>query len=88
MPFPSVAQNRDLWRLDSRKFNVYEMERDYSGWFVKFRVDLKEGLIEYRKSMMLEDSPNSGFTVMFIVRCEVDEESHLVLHIPGTIAEE
>ncbi|KAM7504604.1 hypothetical protein LguiB_003508 [Lonicera macranthoides] len=21
-------------------FNVYEMERDYSGWFVKFRVDL------------------------------------------------
>ncbi|KAF3434833.1 hypothetical protein FNV43_RR21920 [Rhamnella rubrinervis] len=68
------------------KFNVYEMKRDYSGWFVKFRVDLAELLIQFPE-IQWNDFPNyaCSCSIICVVRGELDDDSYLVLHIPGKI---
>ncbi|XP_015891117.3 F-box protein At5g07610 [Ziziphus jujuba] len=70
------------------EFDVYEMERDYSNWFVKFRVDLSEVASVYPQRntgarLHLEEGlrNNFFFRVMSVVRCEIEEESYMVLHI-------
>lgn len=72
------------------KFNVYEMKRDYSGWFVKFRVDLEEVPIQFPEMIQKTILPQNNFAnyacrVICVVRGELDDESYLVLHIPGKI---
>ncbi|TXG70567.1 hypothetical protein EZV62_005502 [Acer yangbiense] len=70
-------------------FNVYEMERDYSGWMIKYRVDLlsiaaafPEMVRSYRDPLM-EYLCYYGFSILSIVREEEDEDSYLVVHIPN-----
>ncbi|XP_057489396.1 F-box protein At5g07610-like [Actinidia eriantha] len=68
------------------RFNVYEMERDYSGWFVKYRVDLDGVGIAFPEMMERRsgDEENYSFTILSLVRLEKDE-SFLVLHTPGKV---
>ncbi|PON51055.1 hypothetical protein PanWU01x14_219130 [Parasponia andersonii] len=65
---------------------MYKTEMDYSGWFVKFRVDLSELLIAYPKTIKRNKFQPANlqeyvFSVLSIVRGELDEESYLVLKI-------
>ncbi|KAL5555059.1 hypothetical protein UlMin_037295 [Ulmus minor] len=70
--------NRTTLELD-----VYEMEMDYSGWFVKFRIDCS-GFPEVIPS----DPMAYGryfFCIHCIVRGDVDEESYAVIQIPDKV---
>lgn len=69
-------------------FNVYEVARDYSGWFVKYQVDLNAissvfpEIIKYRYNRCI------GYTlnILSLVRSGKEEEedgSFLVVEIPG-----
>ncbi|GMN41041.1 hypothetical protein TIFTF001_010269 [Ficus carica] len=77
-----------LFDLHTPRFDVLEMEMDYSGWFVKFRVDLSEipssfPQIVRRKLFHQMREHDYVFSVLCVVRGEVDEESYLVIQIPG-----
>ncbi|RVW80973.1 F-box protein [Vitis vinifera] len=78
----------EIYESSTTQFNVYEMERDHSGWFVKFRVDLNgvalafPGIIEgYHE----EYDYMYSFSVLCVVRREKEEDSFLALHIPGKV---
>ncbi|GMP23910.1 hypothetical protein CsSME_00001350 [Camellia sinensis var. sinensis] len=70
------------------QFDVYEMERDYFGWFVKYCVDL--GSVGAAFSQMMQrlswDPMYYSFAILSLVREEKDDEdSFMVLHVPGKI---
>ena len=69
----------------NRLFKVYELARDYSGWFVKYQVDISEITNVFPE--MMKKNPFHGYTLKIIslVRKEKEEEdgSFLVLEIPG-----
>lgn len=70
------------------KFNVYEMERDHSGWFVKFKVNLNEVAKTYLKIERYHNEDGfyiDPFTVLYVVRGEEEHDSYLVLHVPKKI---
>ncbi|KAI8032400.1 F-box protein [Camellia lanceoleosa] len=73
----------DIYGSQTKQFNVYEMESDYSAWFVKYRVDLDA--IPTAFPEMVCNSLDYDFFVLSLVRRENDDESFLVLHIPGKI---
>ena len=67
--------------------NIYEMKNDYSGWFVKYRVDLApiaKVYSEMTKHMSLfYDKSDYAVSVLSLVRREnFREDSFLVLEIP------
>ncbi|KAH0727717.1 F-box protein At5g07610-like [Solanum tuberosum] len=55
------------------RFDVYEMKRDYSEWFVKYKVDLEHP----------HELNYYNFTVLSLVRGRREEDAFLVLAIPG-----
>ncbi|KAK2653419.1 hypothetical protein Ddye_013275 [Dipteronia dyeriana] len=69
------------------KFDVYEMETDYSGWFVKYRVDLNIITIPFPEMITTYLDPTYlhyyKFAIFGIIREAGDEESYTVLHLPG-----
>ncbi|KAF7811483.1 cell division cycle protein 48-like protein [Senna tora] len=77
----------EIYGRKTLEFNVYEMKRDYSGWFVKYHVDLNAVSIAFPE-MILEDlSPNDWdyyrFDVVSVITAEPIENSFLVLKIYG-----
>lgn len=69
------------------QFDVLEMRRDYSGWFIKYSGDF-----DPMYSEMVRDYPSLGqyascspFTVFFLAREENEENSYLLLQIPGKV---
>ncbi|KAI3471007.1 hypothetical protein Pfo_027670 [Paulownia fortunei] len=60
------------------QFNVYEMKRNYSEWFVKYQVDLSPVFAAYPVLDLYYALPR-----LTLVRGEKEEDSFLVLHIPG-----
>ncbi|XVE56433.1 hypothetical protein DITRI_Ditri04bG0008700 [Diplodiscus trichospermus] len=73
-------------RQSTRKFDVYEMEKDFSRWSVKHQVDLNALISEYpemtRSSSHLSDPHYHAFRVLAVVSKE-NQGSFMVLHIPG-----
>ncbi|XP_060675506.1 F-box protein At5g07610-like [Ziziphus jujuba] len=66
-------------------FNVYEIERDYSSWFLKFHVVLGEVLIAFPQMIpSLHDFDMFDFSVVCVIRCEL-EEPYLVMQIKGVL---
>ncbi|TXG70582.1 hypothetical protein EZV62_005517 [Acer yangbiense] len=69
------------------KFDVYEMKRDYSGWFLKYHVDLEAIAISFPDMITIcVDPPDLHyykFVILGIIREADDGESYMVLHIPG-----
>ncbi|KAK1399683.1 F-box domain [Heracleum sosnowskyi] len=71
----------------NRSFNVHEMAIDYSGWFIKYKVDLSALANAFPE--MMKKNRFFGYTVKIIslVRRGKEEEeedgSFLVLEIPG-----
>ncbi|PON51063.1 hypothetical protein PanWU01x14_219210 [Parasponia andersonii] len=64
--------------------DVHEMEMDYSGWFLKFRVDLFM-LSEAYPDILFQDL--FLFSMVCVVRGEPEEEAEscLVLKISGKV---
>ncbi|TXG70550.1 hypothetical protein EZV62_005485 [Acer yangbiense] len=81
----------DMYGPSSTKFIVYEMERDYSGWFVKYRVDVDGITIAFPKTirshhvheLFHNEEFNHEFSVLEIIREANEEESYMVLLTPG-----
>ncbi|XVF54919.1 hypothetical protein PTKIN_Ptkin05aG0219300 [Pterospermum kingtungense] len=71
----------------TRLFDVYEMERDYSRWFVKHQVDLNELISAYPDMRDSYSDPSDwdhhAFRILAIGYKESEEGSFMVLHIPG-----
>lgn len=72
------------------QFNVYEMEDDRSGWFVKYRIDLHCVSAAFPEVICSEENLELGlfpkFSVLAIIdRSEGDEESYLVVQILGKV---
>ncbi|GMN41045.1 hypothetical protein TIFTF001_010273 [Ficus carica] len=72
------------------RFDVLEMEMDYSGWFVKFRVDLSDIPMAFPEIVRREFDDKIKrhmymFSLLCIVRSEFDEDSYLLLQIPGKV---
>ncbi|KAK6117848.1 hypothetical protein DH2020_048411 [Rehmannia glutinosa] len=69
------------------QFNVYEMRRDYSEWFIKYKVDLMPVVAMYPGMIRNNFDPTDwyyyAFSIFSLVRGEKDEDSFLVLQIPG-----
>ena len=68
--------------------DVYEMEVDYSGWFLKFHLDLLEFSIAVPNiiSMNRGKFKDYVFSMLCFVRAEVEEgESYLVMKIRNKI---
>ncbi|KAL5539050.1 hypothetical protein UlMin_046055 [Ulmus minor] len=60
-------------------FDIYEMEMDYSNWFLKFRVDLSELFLEkFPHHPGLDDY---FFKIVYIDRDDVGDESYAVLRL-------
>ncbi|TXG70584.1 hypothetical protein EZV62_005519 [Acer yangbiense] len=66
------------------KFDVYELKTDYSGWFVKYQVDLDSITVAFPEMISTHLHP-SDFAILDIIREADDEESYMVLHIPGKL---
>ncbi|XP_074362757.1 F-box protein At5g07610-like [Apium graveolens] len=69
-------------------FNVYEVARDYSGWFVKYQVDLNAISSVFPEIIKYGYNRCSGYTlnILSVVRSGKEEEedgSFLVVEIPG-----
>lgn len=78
----------------SKNFDVYEMQRDYSGYFVKYRVDLDVIIAAFPEMDVPSDEDDFLFfyafdcykySILGIIREANDEESYMVLHIPGKV---
>ena len=68
------------WNSTTLELDVYELELDYSGWFVKFRIDCSEFPINNRL-----DYYHYFYCIICIVRGDVDEESYAVIRIRGKV---
>ncbi|XAR53999.1 hypothetical protein NMG60_11028972 [Bertholletia excelsa] len=87
-----MFESRDHFHVidiyDRTQFNVFEMERDYSEWFVKYRVDLRPVVDAFpTMRQFLNPSPNypSPYDVLSLVRQKKEDESCLLLNVPGKI---
>ncbi|KAL6136148.1 hypothetical protein ACLB2K_061449 [Fragaria x ananassa] len=71
----------DIYRPCRTKFDVLEMGRDYSGWFVKYKVDLEPFLAAFPLFIY------GRFVVLFLDRDENEQEesSSLLLHTFGKL---
>ncbi|KAI3471028.1 hypothetical protein Pfo_027691 [Paulownia fortunei] len=65
------------------QFNVYEMKRDYSEWFVKYQVDLSPVVACFDQLDSYYFWHYYVFSIFTLVRGEKEEDSFLVLQIPG-----
>ncbi|KAJ0098331.1 hypothetical protein Patl1_20703 [Pistacia atlantica] len=64
-------------------FNVFEMEKDYSKWFVKYQVDLR-GIATAYPEMLFRNYVNPDsfrYSILCLVREEYDDDSYVVLHL-------
>ncbi|KAL3650396.1 hypothetical protein CASFOL_006799 [Castilleja foliolosa] len=71
------------------RVNVYEMRRDYSEWFAKYKVDLAPVVAAYpgmiRNGVHPTDWYYYDISVLSMVRGEKEEGSFLVLQIAGQV---
>ena len=71
------------------EFDVYEMKRDYSEWFVKYKVDLRGVVASYPEMIQLkydaEDVDVYVISFFSVIRGEKEEDSFFVFHIPGRV---
>lgn len=80
----------EVYGPSATQFNVLEMSKDYSSWFVRYTVDLR-GVVDNFPEMILNcfdtiSSPSYAFVVVSLVQQDHgEEEPSLLLHIPGKI---
>ncbi|KAL2550059.1 F-box protein [Forsythia ovata] len=70
------------------QFNVYEMKRDYSEWFVKYEVDLSPLVTTFSGMISSYLNPMDWYfsrSILCLIRGEKEKDSFLVLQIPGKV---
>lgn len=81
--FMGVSQNHlhlvEVYACNNM-LNVYEMESNYSGWFLKYKVDLSP-ISQVFPEMM--KTPDQVYVLSLVRRENFEEDSFLVMHIPG-----
>lgn len=88
---PLVARGHfhalEIYGPAGSQLDVYEMEDDYSGWFVKYHINLDPVAAAFPRmgQMLASRRQDEAYCVLSLVREEKDEESFLVLHVPGEI---
>nr|GMC94360.1 F-box protein At5g07610-like [Ipomoea batatas] len=80
----------DIHGPKTTQFKVYEMERDYSGWFVKFQVDIENVMNAFPESISKNLEASDKFYYKFLTASIVrdgdgDRDSFLVLSVPGKV---
>nr|XP_043639791.1 F-box protein At5g07610-like [Erigeron canadensis] len=65
-----------------RRLNVYAINKDYSEWYIKYHVDLEEVIRVYPKMMT---RLGLHFLVQSLVLGEKEEDSYIVLELPGKL---
>ncbi|XP_022737124.1 F-box protein At5g07610-like isoform X2 [Durio zibethinus] len=77
----------EVYGSDNLQFDVYEMKRDYSGWLVKYKVDLNPIAAAFPEMARGYVDPiglhSYAFSILCIVHEETDEDTFLVLHLPN-----
>ncbi|TXG70580.1 hypothetical protein EZV62_005515 [Acer yangbiense] len=68
----------------TQNFDIYEMEADYSGWFVKYHVNLNSIKIAFPE-MITTLFHRYNIAILAIIREADDGESYMVLQIPGKV---
>ncbi|CAL5376676.1 unnamed protein product [Camellia sinensis] len=72
----------------SRHFHVFELETDYSKWFVRYHIDLKLAVPDFPE-MYREQAgwPSRGYTfnVLCFLAGDLEGDSCLVLYVPGKV---
>ncbi|KAE8720193.1 F-box family protein [Hibiscus syriacus] len=78
-----------IYGSENLLFDVLKMERDYSGWFVKYRVDLNPVAAAFPEMVWGYADPIDlqfyAFSILCVVREESDEGSFMVQHLPAKI---
>ncbi|XP_073131249.1 F-box protein At5g07610-like [Henckelia pumila] len=82
-----------LYYIDIRgskiEFDVHEMKRDHSGWFVKYHVDFAPVVAAYPTMIRDDYDPTDwyyyAFSIFSLVGDGGGDDSFLVLQIPGKI---
>ncbi|VFQ77527.1 unnamed protein product [Cuscuta campestris] len=79
------------------QFEIYEMERDYSGWAVKFRVDIESVMKAFPESINKDLRESDPFYYRFLTTAVIrgggvggdaaaeEEDSFLVFSVPGKV---
>ncbi|KAK1421381.1 hypothetical protein QVD17_23677 [Tagetes erecta] len=78
----------NIFPPSSMKLDVHEMNRDYSGWSIKYRVDLSQAVTRFLGTAEMTLAlgfirPVQSFVMHCLVEGERQEDSFLVLEIPG-----
>ncbi|KAF5800343.1 putative F-box domain-containing protein [Helianthus annuus] len=91
--YPIVESNDcllfiDIFPASSLKLDIYEMNRDYSGWSVKYHVDLNRVMSRFPETDVIIRALRSLMSAQpFVIHCfvegEGEDEAFLVLEIPG-----
>ncbi|XP_044467962.1 F-box protein At5g07610-like [Mangifera indica] len=70
-------------------FNVYEMKNDCSGWSVKYRADLRKVAATFPEIVRSHADPEGynyyKISTICVVREENEEDSYMLVHLPGKI---
>ncbi|CAL5365304.1 unnamed protein product [Camellia sinensis] len=79
----------EVYGPQTTQFRVLEMERDYSQWFVKFSVNL-DGIVAafpemVRSYLDTHDGNYYAFSILGVLREDNEDESFLVLSVPGKV---
>ncbi|KAK9051336.1 hypothetical protein SSX86_027963 [Deinandra increscens subsp. villosa] len=81
-----IGESRGHLHLMGRPYslhlNVYEMLSDHSGWFLKYQIELHELL---RAFPWMINPLGYTFDVIDVVRGEKDEDTFIVLMVPGKL---
>ncbi|OMO52199.1 F-box protein [Corchorus olitorius] len=67
---------------DTLVYDLYEMERDYSGWFLKYKVDFHPIAAAVPEMFCDSDIYPYLYSILGIVQEESDDDSFLVLYVP------
>ncbi|KAL5544773.1 hypothetical protein UlMin_008557 [Ulmus minor] len=73
----------DLYPAKSH-LDIYEMEIDYSSWFIKFRVDLSEFPTRFPE-INQPDYDDNLYSILYIVHGVDDEQSYALIRILGKV---
>ncbi|KAG7944429.1 hypothetical protein I3843_15G102000 [Carya illinoinensis] len=71
------------------RFKIFEMERDYTRWLVKYEVDLGQLVVDFPETVLIRDfiikSEYTNYAYIGVCVVRRKDSSLLLLHIPGKI---
>ncbi|KGN50317.1 F-box protein At5g07610 [Cucumis sativus] len=77
----------EIYEAQEMELNVYQMQDDHCGWFVRYRVDLRGVSVVFPEMIPSEDDADLGLFPKFSVAAVVEgiEEASVVLEVDGKI---